>query len=85
VLAEMLKTGVDPGTIIAEKGLSQISDAGEIMTVVDDVLDTFPDKVEAYRNGKTGLIGFFVGQVMSKTGGKANPTTVKEALSERLS
>ncbi len=84
VLEEMAKSGADPGAIVEEKGLRQISDAGEIEKVVEDVLAANPDEVAAYKGGKTKLIGFFVGQVMKATQGKANPKGVQTALKEKL-
>jgi Asp-tRNA(Asn)/Glu-tRNA(Gln) amidotransferase B subunit len=60
------------------------SDTGELEPVVDAVLAANPGQVEAYRGGKEGLLGFFVGQVMKETGGKANPKVVNELLREKL-
>ena len=85
VLTEMLRTGADPAEIIEEKGLKQVNDADALGEVVEQLMDQFSDKVDAYRSGKTGLIGFFVGQAMKVTQGRANPQVVKELLAERLS
>ncbi len=84
VLDEMLVSGANPGTIIAEKGLSQISDRDALVAVVQEVIDANPDKAAAYRSGKTGLKGFFMGQVMGATHGQANPQLVQELLDEAL-
>jgi aspartyl-tRNA(Asn)/glutamyl-tRNA(Gln) amidotransferase subunit B len=80
----MAASGRAAAAIVAEKGLSQINDAGAIETVVQDVLDRNPKEVEAYRGGKTRLMGFFVGEVMKATRGQANPMTVNELLKQFL-
>ncbi|MCP3957694.1 MAG: glutamine--tRNA ligase/YqeY domain fusion protein [bacterium] len=84
VFADMLATGEDPATIVARKGLEQVTDAGELGTLVDRVLDENSDKVEEYRAGKTALLGFFVGQVMRASRGKANPGLANNLLKSRL-
>jgi len=61
-----------------------VSDAGALGAVVENLLGQFPDKVEQYRSGKSGLMGFFVGQAMKATQGKANPQMVKDLLAEKL-
>jgi aspartyl-tRNA(Asn)/glutamyl-tRNA(Gln) amidotransferase subunit B len=85
VFEEMYKTGKDAEVIVKEKGLVQISDAGEIEKVVDDVVAKNPKEVERYKAGEEKLIGFFVGQVMKLTKGKANPQMVNELLKKKLS
>lgn len=80
----MLETGKDPDTLIDEKGIQQISDVDSISRLVDQVLAEFPDRVAAYRGGKTGLIGFFIGQIMQRSDGKANPKLTQTILRERL-
>jgi glutaminyl-tRNA synthetase len=85
VLAHMIEHGGDPGAIVADKGLRQVTDAGAIEPVVDQILAANPDKVASYRDGKHGLLGFFVGQVMKETGGAANPTVVQTLLRDKLS
>ena len=67
-----------------EKGLKQITDTSTIENVVKEVLASNPTEVEAYQGGKTKLMGFFVGQVMKATGGKANPRALQEILREKL-
>jgi len=84
VMEEMYKSGKDPLQIIEEKGLLQISNTAEIEEIVNQVLEENPKPVEQYRLGKTGNFGFFVGQVMKATGGRANPQTVNEILKKRL-
>ncbi len=80
IIIEMMQTGKAASKIVEEKGLSQISDEGAIKEIVQKVVDANPAQVEAYRNGKTNLLGFFVGQIMKETKGRANPKTVNELL-----
>ena len=80
----MAESGKDPDVIVKEEGLRQITDSGTIETTVDEVIAANPKEAEGYRNGKTKLIGFFVGQVMQATGGKANPQAVQQILKEKL-
>jgi aspartyl-tRNA(Asn)/glutamyl-tRNA(Gln) amidotransferase subunit B len=84
VMEEMCTTGKAPQAIIEEEGLVQISNVDEIEAIVSKVIQDNPKTVEQYRQGKTGNLGFFVGQVMKATGGKANPQTVNEVLKKRL-
>jgi aspartyl-tRNA(Asn)/glutamyl-tRNA(Gln) amidotransferase subunit B len=84
VMEEMYNTGKEAQKIIEEKGLVQISDSSEIEKIVDKVIEENPKTVEQYRAGKTGSFGFFVGQVMKATGGRANPQTVNELLRKKL-
>jgi aspartyl-tRNA(Asn)/glutamyl-tRNA(Gln) amidotransferase subunit B len=84
VLEEMYRTGKSPQAIIEEKGLVQISNSAEIENIVEKVLEENPDPVGQYRSGKTGTLGFFVGQVMKATGGRANPQTVNDILRKKL-
>lgn len=84
VLDIMAETGKAPATVIEEQGLVQISDTGELEGVVDGILAEHPDDVADYRAGKTKLLGFFMGQVMRATQGKANPKLVNELLRKKL-
>jgi aspartyl-tRNA(Asn)/glutamyl-tRNA(Gln) amidotransferase subunit B len=84
VFAEMAETGDAPGAIVELRGMRQVSDTGAIEEVVDRVLAANPAQVEQYRGGKTGVVGFFVGQVMREMGGQANPKVVNEVLARRL-
>ena len=84
IFSELVVHGGDPGQIIAERGLAQVSDEDAIAMIVDEVLAANPDKVELYRAGKTGLLGFFVGQVLKSSQGKANPVIVQRLLGARL-
>jgi aspartyl-tRNA(Asn)/glutamyl-tRNA(Gln) amidotransferase subunit B len=84
VFEEMYGTGKAPETIVAEKGLKQVTDEGEIGEVIDSIMAAHPNQVDEYRAGKEKLLGFFVGQVMKQTQGKANPKLVNEVLREKL-
>ena len=84
VLVEMFKTGKPAQTIIEERGLVQVSDTGEIDALIDDVIAANPDQVANYRSGKEALLGFFVGQVIKASRGKANPKVVNERLRLKL-
>ncbi len=84
VFEEMYKTGKEPAQIVEEKGLVQVSDTGAIEKIIDEVLAANPDNVEQYRGGKEKLFGFFVGQVMKASKGKANPALVNELLKKKL-
>jgi aspartyl-tRNA(Asn)/glutamyl-tRNA(Gln) amidotransferase subunit B len=84
IIEEMFSTGQTAEQVVAEKGLVQISDPGEIQRIIDRILQTNPDEVAAYRGGKAQLLGFFVGQVMRETKGKANPGLVNQLLHQAL-
>lgn len=81
----MAETGQDPEKIVEEKGLRQVTDTGAIEAIVDAVIAANPDNVAAYKGGKVGLMGWFVGQVMKQSGGKANPGVVNSLLKTKLS
>jgi aspartyl-tRNA(Asn)/glutamyl-tRNA(Gln) amidotransferase subunit B len=80
----MLETREDPGAIAEARGLKQLSDTGALETAIADVMAANADKVAEYRSGKDKLFGFFVGQVMKASGGKANPAVVNELLKKAL-
>jgi Asp-tRNA(Asn)/Glu-tRNA(Gln) amidotransferase B subunit len=84
LLAEMVERGGDPRRMVEERGLQQVDDPSAIEPIVERLIAAHPDKAEQYRNGRTGLAGFFVGQVMRETGGQANPQVVNEILRRRL-
>jgi aspartyl-tRNA(Asn)/glutamyl-tRNA(Gln) amidotransferase subunit B len=84
VFEEMLASGKDPATIVKEKGLVQISDEGELVAVIEQVIAANPQSVEDYQGGKAQAFGFLVGQVMKETRGKANPQLVNKLLKEKL-
>lgn len=84
VFALMAESGDNPEKIVEEKGLVQVTDSSAIEAVIDEVLASAPDNVTAYKNGKQGLFGWFVGQVMKASKGKANPGIVNKLLKEKL-
>jgi aspartyl-tRNA(Asn)/glutamyl-tRNA(Gln) amidotransferase subunit B len=83
VLAEMLDGG-DPAAIVAARGLGQLSDEAALAALIDRIIDENAGPVASYRAGKTTLLGWFVGQVMRATDGRANPALVNELLRQRL-
>lgn len=85
VFEEMYKTGKDADAIVKEKGLVQVSDESEIEKVVDEIIQKNPKEAERFRAGEEKLLGFFAGQVMKATKGKANPKMVNELLKKKLS
>lgn len=85
VFAEMFETGKSASEIVEAKGLKQVTDTGAIEAAIDQVLAANADKVAEYKSGKDKLFGFFVGQVMKSTGGKANPKLLNELLKKKLS
>jgi glutaminyl-tRNA synthetase len=84
VLAESLETGADPSELVAQKGLKVVSDTGELEAILESLMTQFADKVAAYRSGRTGMAGFFVGQVMQATKGAGNPQVVQELVNKKL-
>ena len=84
VFAEMFVGGKDAAIIVEEKGLKQVTDTGAIEAIIDEVIADNPDNVAKYKGGKDKLFGFFVGQVMKKSQGKANPAAVNKLLKEKL-
>jgi aspartyl-tRNA(Asn)/glutamyl-tRNA(Gln) amidotransferase subunit B len=85
VFETMWTSGEGPRAIVEREGLTQVSDEGALGAAVQAVLAASPAQVAAYRGGKTATIGWFVGQVMKQTGGKANPQLVNELLKKALS
>ena len=84
VFAEMVETGKPAALIVEEKGLRQVTDTGAIEAAIDKVMAEQAAKVAEYRSGKEKLFGYFVGQVMRATGGKANPALLNELLKKKL-
>ncbi len=84
VFPEVYKTGKSPAKIVEEEGLVQESSEEKLRAICEEVLKENPKEVERYKAGKKGLLGFFVGQVMKKTRGKANPKVVNEILTKLL-
>ncbi|RMH35559.1 MAG: Asp-tRNA(Asn)/Glu-tRNA(Gln) amidotransferase subunit GatB [Nitrospirae bacterium] len=84
IFPELYASGKDPETLVHEKGLTQISDAQVLEQLVEEVMRQHPAQVDQYRRGKEAVLGFFVGQVMKASGGKANPGKVNELLRRKL-
>jgi len=85
VFAEMLRSGQDCGTIVRQKGLTQVSDAGALEALVDQAIAANPKAVADFKSGKAAAAKSFVGQVMKASGGKANPAMVDRLVQEKLS
>jgi len=85
VFDEVFESGKDPKTVVEEKGLAQVSDEGAIEEEVQKVLDANPEQIQQFKDGNEKVLGFFVGQVMKASGGKANPKVVNEILRRLLS
>jgi aspartyl-tRNA(Asn)/glutamyl-tRNA(Gln) amidotransferase subunit B len=84
LLPELLAKGGSAKALVEQKGLTQISDTGALEAAIDAVIAAHPDELEKYRNGKTKLLGFFVGQVMKQTGGRADPKLTNQLLTKKL-
>jgi aspartyl-tRNA(Asn)/glutamyl-tRNA(Gln) amidotransferase subunit B len=84
VFEEMMGSGKDPETIVKEKNLIQMSDEGDLLKIIQDILAANPEQVEQFKGGKTKVMGFFVGQLMQKTKGKANPKMANELFNKEL-
>jgi aspartyl-tRNA(Asn)/glutamyl-tRNA(Gln) amidotransferase subunit B len=85
VFDEMFSAGVSPQSVVEATGLKQISNRDEIGGIINEIIEAHPEQAEQYRHGKLKMLGFFVGQVMKATEGKANPKVVNELLAEKLS
>ena len=84
IIFTMLKEGTSASEIVEKQGLSQISDEGALKEIVQKIISSNPEQVNAYKAGKVQLFGFFVGQVMKETKGRANPKAVNDLLKEQL-
>jgi aspartyl-tRNA(Asn)/glutamyl-tRNA(Gln) amidotransferase subunit B len=84
VFAEMVATGAEAAAIVEKRGLRQVTDRDAIEAAIDAVLAEHPDRLAEYRAGRDKLYGFFVGQIMKATQGKANPALVNELLKKKL-
>jgi len=85
VFEMMSKSGKEPAKIVEEKGLKQISEPSVILPIIDEIIKTNQENVQKYRDGNKKLFGFFVGQVLKATNGKANPKVVNELVAKSLS
>ncbi|MCI5124943.1 MAG: Asp-tRNA(Asn)/Glu-tRNA(Gln) amidotransferase GatCAB subunit B, partial [Candidatus Electrothrix sp. AR5] len=74
----------DPEKIVKEKGLVQMSDEGELVAIVREIIAANPEQAQQFREGKTKVMGFFVGQLMQKTKGKANPQMANKLFAQEL-
>jgi aspartyl-tRNA(Asn)/glutamyl-tRNA(Gln) amidotransferase subunit B len=84
IFPKMFATGDSPSAIVEREGLKQISDAGELERVIEEVIASNPKQVDQYRGGKATVINFLVGQAMRATRGQAKPDTVTEILKRKL-
>ncbi len=84
VYAAIARTDRMPADLVAERGMAQVTDAGQIEAIVERIAAANPKQVEGLRDGKTNLKGFFVGQVMKETKGSANPQAVNDAVDKVL-
>jgi len=80
----MMASGKDAETLVKEKNLVQVSDAGELLAIVREIIAASPAQAADYRAGKTKIIGYFVGQLMQKTKGRANPKLANRLFSQEL-
>ncbi|TYT70169.1 Asp-tRNA(Asn)/Glu-tRNA(Gln) amidotransferase subunit GatB [Microcystis aeruginosa] len=85
ILPELLTQGGSPKALVEKKGLIQISDSSAIKKLIEEIIASHPSELEKFRSGKTNLKGFFVGQVMKKSGGKADPKLTSQILDQKLS
>nr|AUG32353.1 aspartyl/glutamyl-tRNA amidotransferase subunit B [Paulinella longichromatophora] len=84
ILPELIEEGGSPATLIAERGLAMISDTNELKAIMSSLMGLHPDETKAFRDGKTKLQGFFVGQLMKQTGGKADPKVTNKVVLDML-
>ena len=84
VLARMIDSPLEAAALVAEKGLARISDAGELDRIAAEIVTANPAQADLYRAGRTQTFGWFVGQVMKRTAGRADPAWVREALTRAL-
>ena len=84
LIIEILKTGEGAKTLVDKKGLSVISDESSILPIIQKIIENNPEQVAAYKGGKDKLFGFFVGQAMKETKGRANPQMLNKLLKEEL-
>ena len=84
LLPELIENNSSPKKIVDDRGLGMISDSSSILPIIDDLINRYPEEVQAFKNGKTKIIGFFVGQLMKQTKGKADPKLANKLIVERL-
>jgi aspartyl-tRNA(Asn)/glutamyl-tRNA(Gln) amidotransferase subunit B len=84
VFIDMMASGKDAETLVKEKNLVQVSDEGELLSIVREIIEANPEQAADYRAGKTKLMGYFVGQLMQRTKGRANPKLANQLFSQEL-
>jgi len=84
VFIDMMASGKDAETLVKEKNLVQVSDEGELLSIVREIVEANPEQAADYRAGKTKLMGYFVGQLMQRTKGRANPKLANQLFSQEL-
>jgi len=84
ILPELIQKNISPKKLVEEKGLAMITDSSSILPIIDELMNVHPNEVQAFKNGKTKLLGFFVGQLMKRTKGKADPKLANKLLMEKL-
>ena len=84
ILPELIQDNISPQKVVEEKGLVMISDSASILPIIEELIIEFPKEVKSFKDGKTKLLGFFVGQLMKKTKGKADPKLANKLISEKL-
>ena len=84
ILPEIIETNISPKKLVDQKGLAMISDSSSLEIIVDELIKDNPEEVKSYKNGKTKLLGFFVGKLMKKTRGKADPKLANKIISSKL-
>ena len=84
ILPELIQKNISPNKLVEEKGLAMISDSSSILPIINELITEYPNEVQAFRKGKTKLLGIFVGQLMKRTKGKADPKLANKLLAEKL-
>jgi aspartyl-tRNA(Asn)/glutamyl-tRNA(Gln) amidotransferase subunit B len=84
ILPELIKDNISPQKVVEEKGLAMISDSESIVPIIEELIIEYPKEVKSFKEGKTKLLGFFVGQLMKKTKGKADPKLANQLIAEKL-
>ena len=84
ILPDLIQKNISPKKLVEEKGLAMISDSSSILPIIDELISEYPNEVQSFRNGKTKLLGFFVGQLMKRTKGKADPKLANKLLAQEL-
>ena len=84
ILPELIEKNISPKKLVEEKGLAMISDSSSILPIINEIITEHTNEVKAFKNGKTKLLGFFVGQLMKRTKGKADPKIANKLLADKL-